>query len=174
MHDARPVLTPKARKDQLIIKELPDETLVYDQDTDQAHCLNSTASRVWKECDGKKPIPDITAALQEAAGAPVDEAVVWLALDQLEKFKLLDSAPVQPQVFAGMNRRQLMRTVGMAAVALPIITTMLAPTAVMAVSCPGGPPFADNCNCTASSQCTSGCCKKTDNLCGAGGGAACI
>lgn len=161
MHDIRPVLMPKARKDQLIIKELPNETLVYDQDTNQAHCLNSTASRVWKECDGKKPITDITAALQEAAGAPVDEAVVWLALDQLEKFKLLDAAPVQPQVFAGMSRRQLMRGLSVAAVALPVIVSIIAPTPAATQSCvnPGG--RAPGVACGSNNQCCSGTCCTT-------------
>jgi hypothetical protein len=32
--------TPTARKDQLIVKELDDETLVYDLERDEAHCLN--------------------------------------------------------------------------------------------------------------------------------------
>lgn len=43
-------LSPKARKERLVIKELANETLVYDEINHKAHCLNSTAGRVWKFC----------------------------------------------------------------------------------------------------------------------------
>ncbi len=33
---------PSARRKDLIIEELPDEVLVYDLNTDRAHCLNKT------------------------------------------------------------------------------------------------------------------------------------
>jgi hypothetical protein len=38
---------PQARKRQLLKREIAGEMLVYDQDNDQAHCLNSTAALVW-------------------------------------------------------------------------------------------------------------------------------
>ena len=44
---------PHARTDNLVIRELDDETLVYDMERDEAHCLNQTAALVWKQCDGK-------------------------------------------------------------------------------------------------------------------------
>ena len=118
-----------------LVKEVDDETLVYDLKTDKAHCLNNTAAKVWKNCDGKNSVTDISTSLANDTGVTVDEGVVWLALDQLEQFKLLDKVPTTPAVFAGMSRRQLMRTVGLAAVALPVIVSIVAPTAVSAVSC---------------------------------------
>lgn len=129
MNDAHAVLMPKARKDQLIIKELPDETLVYDLESDKAHCLNDTAAKVWKNCDGKNSVTDISTSLAKETGASVDERVIWLALDQLEKLKLLEKVPIALAVFAGMNRRQLMRNLGVAAIALPLIVSIAAPTA---------------------------------------------
>ena len=39
---------PRARKDGLVIKELVNETLVYDLERDEAQCLNQTAPLVWK------------------------------------------------------------------------------------------------------------------------------
>ena len=50
---------PRARQASLIIKEVDDETLIYDLETDKAHCLNSTASRVWKSCDGRTSVAEI-------------------------------------------------------------------------------------------------------------------
>ena len=47
-------VSPVARTESLIVKEVDGETLVYDLTTDKAHCLNDTATRVWKNCDGRK------------------------------------------------------------------------------------------------------------------------
>jgi hypothetical protein len=82
---------PRARQASLIIKEVDDETLVYDVEADKAHCLNTTAAQVWKSCDGKTSVKEIATQMSSTDGAPVDESLVWLALDQLEKFKLLDA-----------------------------------------------------------------------------------
>jgi hypothetical protein len=43
---------PEARKDGLVIQDLPEEILVYDLNTNKAHCLNQTAAYVWQACDG--------------------------------------------------------------------------------------------------------------------------
>ena len=55
---------PRARIDGLVIKELPNETLVYDLERDEAHCLNQAAALVWKHCDGKTTIVKMTSLLQ--------------------------------------------------------------------------------------------------------------
>ena len=44
---------PLARSEELVIEELGDELLVYDERTQRAHCLSATAARVWRACDGK-------------------------------------------------------------------------------------------------------------------------
>jgi hypothetical protein len=56
---------PKARRNKLVIQELPDEVLVYDQERDKAHCLNQTAALVWKQCDGRTDVPTIAKRLQD-------------------------------------------------------------------------------------------------------------
>ena len=120
---------PKARQEQLIVKELPDELLIYDLKRDKAHCLNETAALVWKNCDGHKTVEQLRELMEDNAGSPVPEEMVWLALDQLETFSLLDEAALKPGQFAGMNRRDMVRRVGMAAIALPVILSIVAPTA---------------------------------------------
>lgn len=37
---------PLARSEGLVIQEMPDEVLVYDLETNKAHCLNETAAFV--------------------------------------------------------------------------------------------------------------------------------
>lgn len=157
MNNDHPLL-PQARTSQLIVKESDDEVLVYDLRTDQAHCLNKTAAVVWKNCDGTRSIDDIRAALQDGRAVPVDESMVWLAIDQLEKVKLLDQAPMTRSPFSGLNRRQIMRSLGVATLALPVVVSMIAPTPASAISCvnPGG--LAPGSTCTNKGQCCTDIC----------------
>src|ERR1041385_1528120 len=94
---------PVARTESLIVKEVDGETLVYDLKTDKAHCLNNTAARVWQNCDGRNTVSDIATLLGADLGVHVKDEVVWLALDQLTRFKLLKEATPKPALFAGMT-----------------------------------------------------------------------
>src|SRR5688572_25192379 len=82
-------LLPVARRINLIVKELPDETLIYDLDSDEAHCLNQTAALVWKNCDGQKTVLQIRKSLQRDLRTQVPEEMVWLAFEQLHKSNLI-------------------------------------------------------------------------------------
>jgi hypothetical protein len=127
-------VSPVARTESLIVKEVDGETLIYDLETDKAHCLNETAARVWKNCDGRKSVSEIGEVLSAESNTSVADEVVWLALDQLEKFKLLEEAPARPAFLAGMTRRQVVTKLGIAAVALPMIISIVSPTAASAAS----------------------------------------
>ncbi len=127
-------VSPVARTESLIVKEVDGETLVYDLKTDKAHCLNETAARVWKNCDGHTSVSKIAEVLSRESNSSVKDEVVWLALDQLEKFKLLEEAPAKPTFLAGMTRRQMVARLGIAAVALPAIISIVSPTAQAAGS----------------------------------------
>lgn len=150
---------PTARKDSLIVKELPDETLVYDTQRDKAHCLNSTAALVWKNCDGKKTVGELRELMEKNAGAPVPEEMVWLALDQLESFKLLDDAPAKPLQLSGISRRNLVKRIGFAAIAIPVIISISAPPASAQASslapgaCCGSPGACASNNCVQTPTC---------------------
>lgn len=127
---------PVARKEGLVVQELPDETLVYDLDSDKAHCLNQAAALVWKHCDGRTTTTSIAQSVASELHVPVDEKVVWLALDQLGRNDLLEQQPVPPPMLSGLNRREMVRVLGIAAaVAVPLVTSILAPTASHAASC---------------------------------------
>ena len=158
MNKARPAALPKARKDRLIIKELPDETLVYDLDSDLAHCLNTTANAVWKNCDGLQSITDIGKSLEKEMGTRVEEDVVWLALAQLEEHKLLAVGPAK----SGIGRRKLLRNLGVTALALPAIVSIVVPTAHAQASCinPGKSPTGTACG-SPNQCCSDHCCTPT-------------
>lgn len=152
---------PLARQSSLVVKEIDGETLIYDRDTDEAHCLNSTAARVWKSCDGTASVKEIAQRVGHEVNSTVDENVVWLALEQLEKFKLLQQPVERPHTFAaGMTRRQAVRALGVAAIALPMVTSIIVPTATSAISLL---PLGFCCNNP--NQCGTGCCAKRPTTC---------
>ena len=132
------IKAPRARKDQLIVKEVRDEVLIYDLKTYKAHCLNDTAARVWKNCDGKRSVSEISRQLETDLKTPVDDQVVWLALDQLGKSNLMQGAVARPAAFPRLSRRDLIRNGIAAAIALPLVVAISAPTAQAA-----GTPISD-------------------------------
>ena len=148
---------PPARRDQLIIQELPDELLVYDLDRHTAHCLNQTCSFVWKHCDGKTSLEEMTRLLERKFAASIDEDIVWLALSQLRKFHLLEERS-GTDVGRKVSRRDLVGKYLPAALALPLILSVSAPTAAQAAS--GCLPIGSA--CTSVAQCCPapgiGCC----------------
>jgi hypothetical protein len=115
-----------------IVREVADDFIVYDEDTHRAHCLNRTAAQVWRLCDGKRNVAEITRAMEKDLHSPVDEELVWVTLRKLWKSGLLQSQE-HAEVF--LARRAVMRKLGMAALAVPIITSILVPKAEAAVSC---------------------------------------
>lgn len=127
---------PKMRERALVIDQLPDEVLVYDRERHQAHCLNQTAALVWQHCDGRTTAAGIARRLQRELDQPFDEELVWLALRQLDQIHLLEKPILLPQQLAGMSRRQMVRAMGIAAVvAVPVVTSIVAPTASEAATC---------------------------------------
>ena len=132
-------IVPAARKDELLIQEVPGETLVYDLKSHQAHCLNHTAALVWKHCDGRLTVAQVAERLERELKSPVSEEVVRLALDQLEKSDLLEAGASVPAGFRPVSRRALIRSLGVAtAIAVPLVTSIVAPTAAQTASTCGG------------------------------------
>src|ERR1041384_5917464 len=93
---------PLARTDNLIVRELPDEVLVYDLERDKAHCLNSTAALIWRHCDGRTTISELARKLARDTSAPIDEQMIWFALKQLNKDHLLAAEVVPPAQMSGL------------------------------------------------------------------------
>src|SRR5712691_10609850 len=109
MKNGKAKSVPRARKDQLIVKEVRGDLLVYDLKTYKAHCLNDTATRVWRSCDGRRTVGDIARLLGRDLETAVDEQVIWLAVQQLEKFNLLTNRTPKPKEMSQVSRRDLIR-----------------------------------------------------------------
>ena len=129
---------PSARTADLLVEEFGDELLIYDQRSDEAHCLTSAASRVRGACDGSTPVERLGPALR------LDEATVARALEELDACGLLDSGPA-----TGVTRREAtakLARIGAAVVSAPLIYSIAAPAPAMAASqafctrlgCPSG------------------------------------
>jgi Coenzyme PQQ synthesis protein D (PqqD) len=162
---------PQARTADLVIRELPDEVLVYDLKTHQAHCLNQLAALIWQHCDGKSTVAQIAQRIEVEELTLLEEKNIWAALEQLSQNNLLVNSVKLPANVPGFSRRRAIRRIGLgAAAALPFVVSVVAPTAAQAATCPtGGNNQPVGCPCTGNGRCLSNCCDTQ-----AGGGAKCL
>jgi len=122
------VLDSAPKRKDAIVRQLGDEFLVYDLKTNKAHCLNRMAAGVWMLCDGKTTVAEMIRKLRETSKSSVDEAVVELALSRLQKAGLMEQDPADSEQMSP-SRRAALRKMATAALALPVVTTILVPTA---------------------------------------------
>jgi hypothetical protein len=148
---------PLARKEKLIVEQMADEVLIYDLERHKAHCLNLTAAAVWQHCNGKNNVAQIARLVSRNLQATVSEEVVLLALNQLEKFHLLDDKHDSFFALPKVSRRDVMKRVGVASIiALPVIFSVISPTAFACTSCTPGQPCMTPSDC-ACPTCTGTC-----------------
>ncbi len=125
-------LMPRARQDELVVEQLPDETLVYDLKRHKAHCLNRTSALAWSRCDGRTTVAEVAALLEGELKIPADEAVVWMALDRLGRAHLLKDRVTLPADRTRYSRREVLRTLRRVAgisLLLPVIESIVSPLA---------------------------------------------
>jgi hypothetical protein len=128
-------MNPKARKDDLLMEEVADELVVYDQQRQLAHTLNRTAALVWRRCDGQRSIADLAELLRADLDPVADEDLVLVAIDRLEAAHLLEGPFERTADQARTSRRQAVRKlgrVGVLTLLLPAVTTLVTPTPAQA------------------------------------------
>jgi len=126
-------IRPSARADELVVRDMDSEVLVYDLNKDEAITLNPFAAAVWRACDGTRSVAGLVAKLRDQMpGDLVTEDSVWRALDMLSRCDLLQQQVVAP---AHRSRRDLVKALGKGAVAVPIVAMIVVPTAAQAASC---------------------------------------
>jgi Coenzyme PQQ synthesis protein D (PqqD) len=124
-----------ARKAGIFEEKLPNEVVLYDRENHRVHRLNLSMARVWEALDGTQSIEQIANILTAALGCPCDTDMALVALRQLEREGLLESA-VEPEKVLP-SRRELGRKFAIAGVSislLPVLASMMAPTPAMARS----------------------------------------
>lgn len=113
---------PTRRTADLVVRVQGDETLVLDTRNDRVHGLPTEVTHVWDACSGARTVADIA----EATG--LAESVVASSIEQLSAQDLLAAAD-------GLGRRNFLRRsvlIGGAAISVPLIQTVLAPSAFAA------------------------------------------
>jgi hypothetical protein len=143
----------------LVVSVVGEESLVYDLRSHRAHCLNRTCALVWERCDGRSGPADAAEALTRELGLPYDEGIVWAAVEKLAEAGLVERGAGTPAGVDTSRRSALRRiaAIGGSAVLLPMVTSIVAPTAVSAQS--GGLVAGDT--CASGPQCMAGlvCCR---------------
>jgi hypothetical protein len=156
----------KARTNNIAVQEAAGETLIYDNEAQQAYCLNETASYIWKNCDGLNSVSDISKLVSKKFDVAYNEDFVWLAIDQLKKDSLLENSVEVSSRFDGLSRREIIKRVGLAVAVFPVVASLSlqAQSAVAGVcsgacstvaSCSAIPGNVPPCLCTAGT-CTPG------------------
>ena len=152
-------ILPKAKGDSIVTQQLEDELLVYDLGNDRAHSLNRLAASVWHQCDGSSTRADIFEAIKPDVGVDVSKDHVDLALLELANAGLLDAFTSED---TGLNRRKLIKRVGIAAAAsLPVVASLAMPSSALAAgsaAAPGSP-------CSSPIDCQSGACFGSPQVC---------
>jgi len=134
---------PQSRKQNLVEQEVDGELLIYDLETNKAFCLNQTSALVWQACDGKRTVAEIGDVLGKQLNTQTNEDIVWLALDQLSKQKLIDPPVDLGTKFHNLSRREVIKKIGIGSmIALPVVASLVAPRAIHAQSAllPAGSP----------------------------------
>jgi hypothetical protein len=151
---------PRARTEELVVKTVAGEVLVYDLTHHRAHSLNATAAALWRACNGTRSQTEIRMWAAAETGHLLDAAVVDYALRQLDRAGLLATpGGVASREGVHLTRRDLIRR-GALVGAIPVVASIVAPTAADAQSAVClGPAEA----CSSNAQCCSNIC--TQGIC---------
>ena len=112
----------------MLIEHTGNETVAYDVERKEAHALSPLAAGVFEYANGRRSLSELAALTTDRIGEPVTEAQVADALAVLEEHSLL-AAPE-----GGISRRRFVRTGAALAASVPLVTSLVLPATVLAVS----------------------------------------
>jgi hypothetical protein len=170
------MMVPTARSTGLLVEQVGQEVVIYDTSSKQAHCLKGLAAFVFNHADGRLGQAELAQLAADDRGEPCSEREVADVVAQLAELGLVESPLALRD---GLSRRELVRRsafVGAAtAFAAPLITSIVAPTAAMALSgiptgcsgCGQNKDCVSNhcCQTVSGKQCNQGCCVEANNSC---------
>jgi hypothetical protein len=130
----------RARGEDLVVRELGNELLIYDRRADVAHCLTETAALVWRRCEDGATLDQMVDSVMARIGAAVDgrgdaETTVLRAIDELQEKALLREGAAPGLV----SRRQALRRmagVGAGAALAPLVVSAAVPKPAEAFGSP--------------------------------------
>lgn len=125
---------PEVRRDELTIREVKDELVVYDGREKRAHRLNKTAAPILQASDGSRTVDQIAALLPEDLDIKDRTGLVWLTLHDLSEAGLLSAAI--PSGNVDRSRRNLLQKAAVISLTLPVVETIVAQSATAHASDP--------------------------------------
>lgn len=133
---------PLARRQDIVVQQTNEDILVYDLKTNKVFCLNETSAAIWQLCDGKNDIAEITQKFQTQSNQAIPIELIEITLEKLSKENLLENYQPRIDKINKTSRREMIRKVALStAIALPVITSLVAPSAIHAASCAPGLVF---------------------------------
>lgn len=139
-------ILPKAKNTDIVVQEVGREILIYDLLTNKAYKLNETSAVVFNHCDGLTAFDELKRRYR------FTDDLIYLALGELNKENLLEDQSFASPL-AGISRREAVKRVGLATmIALPVISSVIAPTSTQAQSIV---TLANGQFCSGNNQCTS-------------------
>lgn len=82
-------MKPKARRENLKVKQDTGELFIEDVLNAKYIHLNPTSAYVWEKCDGNHEPGEIAQEMGRELGVSVSEKVVAMAIDKLSKEELV-------------------------------------------------------------------------------------
>ncbi len=123
----------------LLRHELDGQVLIYDAREDRVHLLDTTTGHVFELLQEEgKTRESIVSELASRMNSIETDSLLQLSLDELRKADLLDNGATTMPALSDINRRDLLRKVGLAgaaAILIPAIATLSATSAYAQASC---------------------------------------
>ena len=149
-------MRPRAQRSGFLVKPVGDQLVVFDQSRQRLHVLSRTTALVWRHCDGQHTVTELIDLVGGELGAPVDESLITLALEQLDEARLLEDRLAPASGEDKVSRRDLLHMAGAlaAGIMLPTITSCGVPTEPASVAAARPLLTVDNTTTTSTSATT--------------------
>lgn len=123
----------------LLRHQLDGQVLIYDAHEDRVHLLDPTTGHVLELLEeGGRSREGIVGELASRMAVAESDSLLQLSVEELRKADLLDEGAGRMPALSDLNRRELLRKVGLAgaaAVLIPAIATLTATPAYAQASC---------------------------------------
>lgn len=133
-------MKPRRKENGLFVQQLGDELVVFNHTTYKASSLNASAAFVFNLCDGSRTRDMLAAEVSTKQGVSVAEAeaIVDLALERFSRQGLLAESVPPARGDRLITRRKVLQHLAtaavVAAVAIPMVASLPAPSAAFSVS----------------------------------------
>jgi hypothetical protein len=135
---------PALRNENIVVQELDAEILLFDLKNNQAYSLNETSAKVYRACGNEITIEELKRRTH------FTDELIHLTLEKMQKANLLIENINYADTFNSVNRREIIKRIALSStVTLPVISSIVIPTAANAAS----NPVNASCGGTATSPC---------------------